>query len=247
DRGALLEALLEFWSREMTDAEFERIQSLRGGDTGGELRARLLALAEDVLEKGMGRYDPAIRAWGRSDRKVAAAVAQVDRRRVRALTALFEEGGFGAAQARTRARTFYTFLLGEPQVRAPVRAPAARRAGTYRRSVRGCAPGQRRIRLPRTAPSARARAGGRPARPQPPPCGRCAPRRGSPDRSGPCPSPERPRRVPAGARAVPLLCRRRASSGCARTRRRSSRATRIPAALRAARRGRGSGDRSCPW
>jgi AcrR family transcriptional regulator len=121
DRGALLEALLEFWSREMTDAEFERIQSLRGGDTGGELRARLLALAEDVLEKGMGRYDPAIRAWGRSDRKVAAAVAQVDRRRVRALTALFEEGGFGAAQARTRARTFYTFLLGEPQVRAPVR------------------------------------------------------------------------------------------------------------------------------
>ena len=121
DRGALLEALLEFWSREMTDAEFERIQGLRGGDAGRELRARLLALAEDVLDRGMGRYDPAIRAWARSDRKVAAAVAQVDRRRVRALAGLFEEGGFSAAQARTRARTFYAFLLGEPQVRAPVR------------------------------------------------------------------------------------------------------------------------------
>jgi AcrR family transcriptional regulator len=118
DRGALLDALLEFWSREMTDAEFERIQTLRAG-----LAARLLALAEDVLEKGMGRYDPAIRAWGRTDRKVAAAVAQVDRRRVRALTGFFEEGGFGAAQARTRARVFYTFLLGEPQVRAPAREP----------------------------------------------------------------------------------------------------------------------------
>lgn len=118
DRGALLEALLEFWSREMTDAEFERIQTLRGG-----LAARLLALAEDVLEKGMGRYDPAIRAWARHDRKVAAAVAQVDRRRVRALTGFFEEGGFGAAEARTRARLFYTFLLGEPQVRAPAREP----------------------------------------------------------------------------------------------------------------------------
>jgi AcrR family transcriptional regulator len=116
DRGALLDALLEFWSREMTDAEFERIQTLRAG-----LAARLLALAEDVLEKGMGRYDPAIRAWGRSDRKVAAAVAQVDRRRVRALTGFFEEGGFGAAEARTRARLFYTFLLGEPQVRSPAR------------------------------------------------------------------------------------------------------------------------------
>ena len=116
DRDALLEALLDYWSREMTDAEFERIQTLRGG-----LAARLAALAEDVLEKGMGRYDPAIRAWARQDRKVAAVVAQVDRRRVKALGGFFEEGGFSSAEARTRARTFYTFLLGEPQVRAPAR------------------------------------------------------------------------------------------------------------------------------
>jgi hypothetical protein len=54
---------------------------------------------------------------------VAAAVGQVDRRRVRALTGFFEEGGFGAAEARTRARLFYTFLLGEPQVRSPAREP----------------------------------------------------------------------------------------------------------------------------
>ena len=123
DRGALLEALLEYWSREMTDAEFERIRTLRGGE-GGTLRARLLALAEDVLVKGMGRYDPPIRAWARHDRKAAATVAQVDRRRIRALTGLFREGGFGPDEAGTRARAFYTFLLGEPQVRAPARAPA---------------------------------------------------------------------------------------------------------------------------
>jgi AcrR family transcriptional regulator len=119
DRGELLEALLEFWAREMTEAEFERVQAVKGG-----LAARLRTLAEDVLEKGMGRYDPAIRAWARSDRKVAAAVAQVDRRRVRALAGFFEEGGFTAAEARTRARLFYTFLLGEPQVRAPAREAA---------------------------------------------------------------------------------------------------------------------------
>jgi len=121
DRGALLDALLEFWAREMTDAEFERLQELRAGEAGVALRARLLALATDVLEHGMGRYDPAVRAWARNDRKVAATVAQVDRRRVRALTAFFEEGGFGAAEAQVRARLFYTFLLGEPQVRAPAR------------------------------------------------------------------------------------------------------------------------------
>jgi len=126
DRGALLEELLEYWAREMTDAEFERIQMLRGG-----LGPRLVALAEDVLEKGMGRYDPAIRAWARQDRKVAAAVAQVDRRRVKALAGFFEEGGFSPAAARTRARTFYTFLLGEPQMRAP-----AREAGELEKMVK---------------------------------------------------------------------------------------------------------------
>ena len=116
DRGELLAALLEFWAREMTEAEFERVQAVRGG-----LAARLRTLADDVLEKGMGRYDPPVRAWARTDRKVAAAVAQVDRRRVRALTGFFEDGGFAPNEAAVRARLFYTFLLGEPQVRAPAR------------------------------------------------------------------------------------------------------------------------------
>jgi len=116
DRGELLEALLDYWAREMTEAEFERIREVKGG-----LARQLAVLAEDVLEKGMGRYDPAVRGWARTDRKVAAAVAQVDRRRVRALTNLFEEAGFAAAEAGARARLFYTFLLGEPQVRAPAR------------------------------------------------------------------------------------------------------------------------------
>jgi AcrR family transcriptional regulator len=125
DRDELLDALLEFWSREMTEAEFERIREVKGG-----LVRRLVTLAEDVLDKGMGRYDPAVRSWARTDRKVAAAVAQVDRRRVRVLAGFFEEGGFAAAEARTRARLFYTFLLGEPQVRAP-----AREDGELRRMV----------------------------------------------------------------------------------------------------------------
>jgi AcrR family transcriptional regulator len=126
NRGDLLDAVLAYWSREMTDVEFERVEVVNSG-----LAGRLLALAQDVLEKGMGRYDPAIRAWARADRKVAAAVAQVDRRRVRALTRFFEQGGFGAAEARTRARLFYTFLLGEPQVRSP-----ARDAGELERMVK---------------------------------------------------------------------------------------------------------------
>ncbi|HZQ73261.1 MAG TPA: helix-turn-helix domain-containing protein [Burkholderiales bacterium] len=118
DRGHLLRELLDFWAREMTELEFERIARLPP-----RLDERLLALARDVLEKGLGRYDPAIRGWARTDRSVAAAVERVDGRRVRALAQLFEQGGFAAAQARLRARLFYTFLLGEPQVRAPRRHP----------------------------------------------------------------------------------------------------------------------------
>jgi len=117
-RVELLEAVLEYWAREMTDAEFERIQAMRAA-----LPERLQALAHDVLVKGMGRYDPAIRAWARTERKVAAAVARVDRRRILSLMSFFEEGGFSAVEARTRARLFYTFLLGEPQVRLPQREP----------------------------------------------------------------------------------------------------------------------------
>jgi len=118
DREHLLEELLEFWSREMTELEFERI-----GKLPPRLGERLLALAHDVLEKGLGRYDPAIRAWARDHRRVAQAVEAVDRRRSRALAQLFVEGGFPPAEARVRARLFYTFLLGEPQVRAPRRDP----------------------------------------------------------------------------------------------------------------------------
>jgi AcrR family transcriptional regulator len=124
DRRELLEALLDYWVRETTEAEFERVRGVRG------LAAQLCTLAEDVLDKGLGRYDPAVRAWARTDRKVAATVAQVDRRRVKALTALFEDGGIAGAEAGTRARLFYTFLLGEPQVRAP-----AREAGDLARMV----------------------------------------------------------------------------------------------------------------
>ena len=72
DRGELLDALLEYWAREMTEAEFERVQAVKGG-----LAARLRTLAEDVLDKGMGRYDPAIRAWARSDRKHSSGVPQL--------------------------------------------------------------------------------------------------------------------------------------------------------------------------
>lgn len=125
-RGELLDALLEYWAREMTDLELERVAALGGG-----LAARLLALAQDVLEKGLGRFDPAIRTWARQDRKVAAAVAHVDRRRMRALAGFFADGGFSAAEARARARLFYAFLLGEPQVRAP-----GREAGDLARMVK---------------------------------------------------------------------------------------------------------------
>ena len=124
DRGELLAALLDYWVRETTDAEFERVRGVHG------LAAQLRTLVEDVLDKGLGRYDPPVRAWARSDRKVAATVAQVDRRRIKALTGLFEAGGFAGAEAGARARLFYTFLLGEPQVRAP-----AREAGDLKRMI----------------------------------------------------------------------------------------------------------------
>ncbi len=117
NRDELLDAVLEYWSLEMTEIEFARVAATDAG-----LAARLRALCEDVLVKGVGRYDPAIRAWGRTDARVAQLVAQVDRRRLRVLAGFFEDGGFDAGEARTRARLLYAFLLGEPQIGGERRA-----------------------------------------------------------------------------------------------------------------------------
>src|SRR3954452_14172520 len=72
DRGELLEALLDYWAREMTEAEFERIREVKGG-----LSRRLAVLAEAVLDKGMAFYVPSVRGWAPTVRTSAAAVSLV--------------------------------------------------------------------------------------------------------------------------------------------------------------------------
>jgi AcrR family transcriptional regulator len=112
-RAELLDAMLEFWAHELTDTVFERIRAMPESP-----RARIAALLRAVVLEGLGRYDPAMRAWARIERRIGAAVSEVDRRRLRAVADLFRAAGLGEADARARAQLFYGYLLGEHATRA---------------------------------------------------------------------------------------------------------------------------------
>ena len=120
DRAALLDALPRHWSQQLTDTVFERIRARAP-------RARVAELLRSVVLEGLGRFDPAMRAWARVDLKVARAVAAVDRRRIEAVARLFGDAGYDAAESRARAQLLYGFLLGEHHTHGRVsRAQRAR-------------------------------------------------------------------------------------------------------------------------
>jgi hypothetical protein len=59
------------------------------------------------------RHDVAMREFARFDAYAAAAVAEIDRRRIDYLRALFEAAGFEPAEALLRAQALYFYQVGE--------------------------------------------------------------------------------------------------------------------------------------
>ena len=108
DRAELLDSVLEHWDTEWTDAVIER--SLAASLDAGE---RLRILATDVVEHRRGRFDPAIRAWALHDRRAAAVVRRVDRKRLAYLKSLFRGVGLGKEEAEVRARLTLAYFVGD--------------------------------------------------------------------------------------------------------------------------------------
>ena len=120
DRDELLDSVLEHWDTEWTDAVIEH--SLTASLDAGE---RLRNLAEDVLEHRRGRFDPAIRAWALHDRRAAAVVRRVDRKRIAYLRSLFRGIGFSEEEAEARTRLTLAYFVGDHVIL--VREPPALR------------------------------------------------------------------------------------------------------------------------
>jgi AcrR family transcriptional regulator len=120
DRQDLLTSLLEWWDREKTDSVLDEISNL-----GGTPRARLLRAMELIVEGGKAATDPAIRSWALYDRKTAAFVRKVDRKRIAFIGSFFREIGFSKDEAEARARLLAVYLMSDPFVFA--KEPRSRR------------------------------------------------------------------------------------------------------------------------
>ncbi len=108
DRHDLLRSLPEYWARAQTDPVMAHVQTIDGGPID-----KMRAILEFLAREDPDRYDNAMRAWAQFDPEVAAAVAQIDDRRMALARSLFEEAGLDPKAAAFRARLWYFYDVGE--------------------------------------------------------------------------------------------------------------------------------------
>lgn len=84
------------------------IEELRGGES--DPTSRLRAVAEGVIQQGLGKYDVAIRAWAAHEPAAARIVRRVDDERLEFVRDGFRALGLRGADLDMRARTFMTYF-----------------------------------------------------------------------------------------------------------------------------------------
>jgi AcrR family transcriptional regulator len=111
DRRALLDAILEEWSRGRI-AAIDRQTEL--GEMGPRERLRSLIdlYASRVSAHGMA-IEFAIRQWARTDKPAARAVSAVDTHRLKSVESLYRRLGLTADKAQSSAILFYAFIFGQ--------------------------------------------------------------------------------------------------------------------------------------
>ena len=111
DRRALLDALLETWTRGRI-AAIEKQTELGNEDARDRLKSLIRLYSERLNPEGMA-IELAIRQWARSDENAAAAVASVDAARLKHVAELYRATGLEAEAAEAQAFLFYCFIFGQ--------------------------------------------------------------------------------------------------------------------------------------
>jgi AcrR family transcriptional regulator len=111
DRRALLDAILEEWSRGRI-AAINRQTELGEMAPGERLMSLIELYSERVSAHGMA-IELAIRQWARTDSAAAATVALVDAQRLKNVADLYRRLGLAAEDAQSRAILFYAFIFGQ--------------------------------------------------------------------------------------------------------------------------------------
>ena len=99
NRQELLEALLNYWEREMTDTALKAAKQYAGSPTD-----RILYLMETVMSNDLARYDLPIWQWAKSDTIASRVFKRVLKRRFSVAAWMFSEADFSREQAEIRGR-----------------------------------------------------------------------------------------------------------------------------------------------
>jgi len=108
NRRELLDALLEYWESELTDAAIEAAKQYAGAP-----RDRILSLMEAVTAGNLARYDLPIWHWAQSDTNANRVFTRVLKKRFTFARWMFSEAGFSREQAEIRGRMMVIYMMGE--------------------------------------------------------------------------------------------------------------------------------------
>jgi AcrR family transcriptional regulator len=108
NRSELLDSIIEVWKRKNTAS------IIHAASYGSSLEHSVLAVFEIWLD--FNAFDPkldfSIRDWARRDKKVNDLIISADRRRLTALSEMFNRYGFGSNQSEVMARNLYYMQMG---------------------------------------------------------------------------------------------------------------------------------------
>jgi len=108
NRRELLDALIEFWEREMNDAPIAAAREFSGPPA-----ERIYFIMETIMTHSLARYDLAIWHWAQSDIKANSLFKRALKKRFTFAAWMFAEAGFSNEQAEIRGRMMVVYLMGE--------------------------------------------------------------------------------------------------------------------------------------
>jgi AcrR family transcriptional regulator len=104
----LLDCLLDYWERELTDAIRDQARSFTGPPED-----RILNLMVRVIEEDAAVYDHAISIWARRDPRAKEVFERTLQKRFDFAAWMYKQAGFSDRQARIRGRLLVAYLMGE--------------------------------------------------------------------------------------------------------------------------------------
>jgi AcrR family transcriptional regulator len=108
DRADLHAAMLEAWRIVSTGEIIDRVDA--AGGSGSERLGRLVELT--TTNEKAARLETAIRAWARTERTVAKALAEIDGKRLDYVARLLVACGAKPDQSKTGAKLLYLAVIG---------------------------------------------------------------------------------------------------------------------------------------